>query len=154
MSVPKAIRDAKGLWHGKSQLNLPFLPPGKQFTESNSSLHIETDGQDTYATITYNWHQDGKRQEGTLLVCEAGKSRRVQIGWVDSWHQNSAVMYLSGNESEGGVVNVKGTYSAGKEVWGWTISFQLADGQFFMNMENLTPTGEATWAVKAAYSRD
>ncbi len=154
MAVPKPIRDAKGLWHGKSQLNLPFLPPGKQISESNSSLHIDTDGQDTYATITYNWHQDGKRQEGTLIVCKASKSKAVQVGWVDSWHQNTAVMHLTGEESDSGLIKAKGTYSAGKETWGWTIAFQLADDKFTVNMENVMPSGEAIWAVKATYSHD
>jgi len=153
MAVPKSIREAKGLWQGKSQLNLPFLPPEKRVSESNSRFHIETDDQNSYATITYDWHYEGKRQEGTIIVCMAEKSRAVQFGWVDSWHQSTAVMHLTGKESDSGSVKVKGTYPAGKETWGWTIEFIHEGDGISMNMENVTPSGEAIWAVKATYKR-
>jgi len=154
MAVPKSIHVAKGLWRGKSQLNLPFLPPEKRVSESDSSLHIDTDQHDSYATVTYNWQYEGKRQEGTILLCESAKSKSVQLAWVDSWHQNTAVMHLTGEESETGLVKTKGTYPAGKETWGWTIEFQIAGEQLTMKMDNVTPSGEAVWAVKASYKRD
>ena len=82
-----------------------------------------------------------------------GKSKVVQLGWSDSWHQNTAVMHLVGPEVADGSVRTKGTYAAGKEVWGWTIEFKLSGHQLTMKMENLTPQGEAEWAVEAVYKR-
>lgn len=154
MAVPRSIHDAKGLWHGKSLLNLSFMPPGKQVTESSSRLHIETDEHNTYATITYDWHHDGKRQEGTIILCKSGDSESVQIGWVDSWHQNTSVMHLVGEESANGSVATKGTYMAEKEAWGWTVSLQLEGEHLSLIMENITPDGKAEWAVRGLYKRD
>jgi hypothetical protein len=153
MAVPKSIYAAKGLWRGKSKLNLPFLPPDKRVSESNSSLHIDTDSHDAFATITYDWNYERKRQEGTLILCKDPKSNAVQFGWVDSWHQNSAVMHLTGEDSDPGLVKAKGTYGGGKEIWGWTIEFQPTEDQLTLKMENVTPAGEAIWAVQAVYSR-
>jgi hypothetical protein len=154
MAVPKPIHDAKGLWRGKSSLNLPWLPPDKQVSESDSSLHVDTDGLNTYATITYTWHHDGMRQEGTIILCGSSETKSVELGWSDSWHQNSGVMHLAGQESADGLVKAKGTYGPAKELWGWTIAFHLDGAQLTMNMENVTPAGEAVWAVKATYKRD
>jgi len=154
MAVPKSIHEAKGLWKGKSLLNLPFLPPGKQVSESLSSLHIDTDEHNTFATITYNWQQEGKRQEGTVLLAGSAHGKTVELGWVDSWHQNTAVMYLSGEFADDGLVKTKGSYPAGKEVWGWTIAFHHDGNELTMEMENVTPGGEAVWAVKATYTKD
>ena len=154
MAVPKQIHDAKGSWKGKSLLNLPWLAPDKRVTESTSHLHIEADSHDKFATITYSWEYEGKRQEGTMIVCMAGKTKVVEIGWVDSWHQNSSVLHLVGSETETGAVKTKGSYSAGKETWGWTIAFSKAGDEMHLTMENVTPAGEAEWAVRAVYKKD
>jgi len=154
MAVPKSIHSAKGLWHGKSLLNLPWLAPDKQVSESTSSLHIDTDKHDAFATITYTWQYEGKQQEGTILLAQSGKGKHLELGWVDSWHQNTSVLHLIGEESESGSVKAKGAYSAGKETWGWTIAFEHDGDQLTMIMENVTPAGQATWAVKAAYKKD
>ena len=118
MAIPKSIIDAAGSWFGSSKLNQSWLPPEKRIAESASFLHIETDDHRTFATITYTWHHEGKRHEGTILVCMDGDSKVVQFGWSDSWHQNTAVMHLVGSEVNEGSVKTKGTYAAEKEVWG------------------------------------
>ncbi len=152
-AIPKLILDANGSWFGSSKLNQLWLPPEKRIAESASFLHVDNDEHRTFSTITYTWHFEGKRHEGTLLICMAGKSKVVQIGWSDSWHQNTAVMHLVGPESPDGSFKTKGTYAAGKEVWGWTIEFKTTPDQLTMKMENLTPQGEAEWAVEAVYKR-
>lgn len=154
MAVPKRLHDAKGLWKGKSQLNLPWLAPDKRVTESNSQLHIDTDAHDAFATIAYTWEHEGKRQEGTMLVAMAKKSKAVEIGWCDSWHQPTGVLHLTGTEAESGSLKTKGSYAAGNENWGWTIAFDFDGDQLKLTMENVTPAGEAEWAVKAVYKKD
>ena len=153
MAVPTLINRAKGLWRGKSLLNLPFMPPGEQITESDSTLRVETDANDTYATVTYDWMYEGKRETGTILICQAKESSAVEFGWVDSWHQSGAVMHLVGEVAENGTVEAKGTYPAGEEVWGWTIAFSLSGNEFTMDMVNVAPKG-SEWAVKASYQPD
>jgi hypothetical protein len=153
MAVPKLIQASKGLWRGKSQLNLPWLPPEKRVTESDSRLHIETDERNLFATITYDWRYDERRQEGTILACQSIDNASVEFAWVDSWHQSSSIMSLKGTEAEDGPIKVKGSFTADSEVWGWTISFLREGEHLALNMENITPKGDVTWAVKALYSK-
>ena len=78
--VPKSIVQAKGSWKGKYLLNLPELPPDQRVSESTTLLHVDTDRQETYATITYDWHHEGKREEGTLILCKSKKSDAISMG--------------------------------------------------------------------------
>jgi hypothetical protein len=154
MAVPDSIHKAAGLWQGKSKLNQPWLPAGKQVTESSSRLHIETDNLGKFATLTYDWHYEGKREEGTLILSGSVKSKRMEMGWVDSWHQSSGVLYLKGQEGEDGAVKARGEYSVdGKEFWGWTIELHATSDELTLRMENVPPKGEAMWAVEAVYTR-
>jgi hypothetical protein len=152
MAVPKSIQLAKGLWRGKSRLNLPWLPPEQRITESNSDLRIDTDSQDKIAWITYDWHHEGKREEGTIILCENPKSNAIQLGWVDSWHQNKTVLHLLGDDSGTASVKAKGEYNL--EGWGWTIELLPTADTLSLKMENVTPAGEPTWAVEGAYLRN
>lgn len=154
MAVPKSILMAKGSWRGKSKLNLPWLPRDKRVTESNSSLHIDTDSQEKIVTITYDWQYDGKREEGTLILTKARKSSAIEMGWVDSWHESDAVLHLMGEESATGSIKARGEYGAGKEIWGWSIELLPTETSLTIKMDNIPPTGEAMWAVEAVYSRE
>lgn len=153
MAIPKAIKEARGLWKGKNKLNLPWLAPEKRVTESESSLHVETDSQGKYATITYIWGYEGKREEGTIILTQGAKSSHVQMGWADSWHESDAVLHLKGEEAPTGSVKCKGEYAAGKKLWGWTIEIVADHDKLMLRMENVTPAGEATWAMEAHYTR-
>ncbi len=153
MAVPQFVIDAKGLWKGKSKLNLPWLPADKQVTESDSHLHIDCDRKNAFATVTYTWSHEGKEQEGTMLICQDPKSKTVELGWSDSWHENTAVLHAIGEEKPAGYFKTKGTYKGGGEEWGWTIALTVVDGTLLLKMENVTPKGEAAWAVDATYER-
>jgi hypothetical protein len=79
MAVPPNIRAAVGSWKGKSKLNLPWLPADKQVTESDSQLHVDTDDRGTIATLTYDWHYEGKRHEGTMILAGSTKEKKIEI---------------------------------------------------------------------------
>ncbi len=153
MAVPKSIQTAKGSWKGRMKLNLPWLPPENQISESDSSMQIETDSQETFATITYDWQYEGKRQESTTLISGSNESNAVQFAWVDSWHQSEAVLHLKGEDLGTGPVKARGEWNAGEEVWGWTIEFLPSGESLTLKMENITPAGDPTWAVEAVYQR-
>ena len=154
MAIPKRIQQAKGSWKGKSHLHLSYLPPDQCVSESTSEIHVHTDARSTFATIAYAWEHEGERQEGSMLLCMDDESKVVQIGWSDSWHQNSGVLHLVGAEVEAGAVKTKGTFPAGEETWGWNIAFDLTNDEFILTMEVVPPGEEAEWAVKASYQRN
>ena len=147
MAVPKSLHDARGLWQGESRLDQSWLPPEKRVSESPSELHLKANA--AYATITYTWIYEGEPQEGTMIL--AGDEKTVEIGWCDTWHQGSGVMHLAGTAGE--AIKTKGTYDAGEETWGWTIALSFIGEELRLTMENVTPKGEAEWAVRAMYRR-
>lgn len=153
MSVPKTILEAKGSWFGTSKLHLSWMPKDKQVTESGSFFHVETDGRDKYATLTYSWHYEDRREEGTMIVAMDAKSKKVEIGWCDSWHQSTGVMFLTGEVTSDTSFKTKGNWTAEGEVWGWTIELILINDQLKMKMEVITAKGEVDWAVDAVYAR-
>lgn len=153
MAVPESIVHSKGSWRGKYQLNLAYLPPDERVTESTSSLHVETDRQSAYATITYDWEHEGKREEGTLILCKSEKTNAVEFAWVDSWHQNGSVLHLAGDDSAEPSIKAKGSFDAEGQTWGWTIEFVASETRLVMKMAVLSPSGEEDWAVHATYER-
>ena len=151
MAVPKFIVASKGSWKGKSKLNLPWLAPDKRVSESDSHLHIDCDRQNAFATITYTWSYEGKEQEGTFLICQNDTSKVVEVGWSDSWHQNTGVMHLAGPGGEADSFKTRGTYKAEGQEWGWTVAFSLTKERLTLKMENVPPNVEPQWAVEAIY---
>ena len=154
MAVPKFIHTAKGSWQGTSRLHLSFLPPEERITESNSSLKIETDERENFVTLTYYWYHEGQRQQGTILLCGSSENKNLQMSWVDSWHQNFAIMNLEGSDTAAQYIQAKGNYSGGDEIWGWSIRLELQGDNLILSMDNHSPNGESEWAVQASYIRD
>ena len=153
MAVPVSIHCAKGTWHGVSKLHLPWLALEKRISESKSTLHVVTDRQGNFATITYEWEYEGRQEQGTIILAKSSDMTSIQFGWVDSWHQSDSVLHLKGETSQSGSMKARGEYGAGDEVWGWTIELAPTSDSLALKMENVTPDGEATWAVDAVYSR-
>ena len=152
MSVPRQIVAASGTWKGRSKLHLSWLPEDQRISDSDSELQVQIDFQVTYATLSYSWIYQGNRQEGTMLIAGKPDAGEVQIAWCDSWHQDSAVLHLYGEPTETGI-KTKGTYAGEGEIWGWTITLNLTGDVLYLEMENVTPNGEAEWAVRGEYLR-
>lgn len=153
MAVPKSLLNAKGNWGGSSQLNQPWLPEDQQLSQSESTLTITTDANEAFATLNYTWQHEGKEHFGSMLVSQASESSAVEIAWVDSWHQSEAVLHLKGEVDNEGKVKGKGVYMTEPETWAWTISLELNESHFHVEMENVLPSGEAQWAVRGVYSK-
>ena len=115
-----------------------------------------------FVRIDYTWDEEDKLEEhgpqvGSLLVGfesepEPGVATVVMI---DSWHLHDASMVSRGVRLDNGGVDVHGKWSAGADVpeWGWrTILAPTTDG-WSMTMFVVTPEGEESPAVSAAYRR-
>ncbi|HLK13310.1 MAG TPA: DUF1579 family protein [Fimbriimonadaceae bacterium] len=153
MSVPDFIVAAKGTWKGKSKLHQVWLPPERQVTESDSTLFIDPDPSNTFATVLCDWADEGEPQHGRFLLCGDAKTKAVEIGWVDTWHMSGGVMHLAGAQTGDTELKTRGSYGAGDEVWGWTVDFALEGEKLTLKMDNVTPDGDADWAVDAVYER-
>lgn len=152
MNLPKALIEAAGSWTGESTLHMSWMPPGEQTETSKSSLHLEVSGDGAYATLTYTWAYKGKPQEGTLLLA-SDKNSNVSGGWADTWHQNTAVMCLSGKATPESVP-LNGKYSVpGHPDWGWRVQITPTPERMSLQMVNISPDDKEEPAVTATYTR-
>lgn len=152
MSLPKFLVNAHGSWAGSSKLHQSWLKEeAKRIQESRSHLHVEIAERETFATIEYAWEYEGKREEGRMIVA-ANSHQEAEIGWSDSWHMSEGVLFLKGKVEEGAVQTL-GSYSAGKETWGWTVRIEASESHLAIKMDNVTPAGEHIWAVDGEYHR-
>ena len=153
MAVPKLTVEARGLWKGESLLNLAYLPEDERVTASASELLVETDNQETFATLSYTWSHEGNPHQGKILISQSDKANTVELAWVDSWHQSASIMNLAGEVSDPGDFKAKGSFPAGDETWYWTIALTFQGAKLFLEMECISAAGEVDWAVRGTYER-
>ncbi|MEI2778426.1 MAG: hypothetical protein V9G19_21135 [Tetrasphaera sp.] len=86
--------------------------------------------------LAYTWeHASGGEQRGGLVIGSPGEDGQVEAAWFDSWHQQPAIMRLTGNSTESGA-SLLGTYA---EEWGWTITLEADGDTVRMTMCNVIP---------------
>lgn len=151
MANPSALRNLAGEWTGRSTLFMSWMPPEQNSETCDSTMRVVDRG--SYAEIEYLWSKDGP-QHGEILVSGSEDSGRVEMGWVDTWHQSAAVMHLAGDGMTGERVTATGSYEApGYGVWGWRIEFSADGDALEFRMTNITPDGQDDPAVHAVYTR-
>lgn len=152
MSFPQALASSRGSWAGKSTLHLSWLPEDQRFHSCDSTLELGETAEGKFALITYTWTHERKPQAGTMIIGQ-NASGRLEAAWVDSWHQNSGILYSIGEA--GDRATVTGHYDGGDgTMWGWRIElWATSQDKLHLEMTNITPDGEEEWAVRAEYSR-
>ncbi|HVF91713.1 MAG TPA: DUF1579 family protein [Blastocatellia bacterium] len=152
MSAPESMQKLVGSWTGTSRLYRPWLSP--QESESGSTASVALEARSEFITIRYTWAADGRPQEGLLLL-GSDKDDAAQAVWVDSWHMSEKFMICVGSISNGGMLDILGSYSAptGPD-WGWRIVIEPGEqGSFELVMYNVSPDGEESLAFKNRYER-
>ncbi|MDF2515253.1 MAG: hypothetical protein K0R59_549 [Sphingobacterium sp.] len=79
-----------GDWRGNHRLILSWLPDPD--FNSDSNLVIKAVANNKFLMLTYNWHHDGRPQEGMLLIGNNNKAAEVTASWVDSWGTGGKIM--------------------------------------------------------------
>jgi hypothetical protein len=148
MATPAFAVASKGMWSGKSRLNLTEPPGPEEIYECDSTMEVRV--CEGYAVIDYVWEHDGEPQTGTIVL--AVRNGAATAGWIDSWHQNVAVMLLEGSEAD--TYSVQGSYPTSHwGTWGWRIEFEYIEEELRMLMTNVSPEGKEQWAVDARFKR-
>jgi hypothetical protein len=145
------ILSLAGRWTGTYRL---ILDPTTPVRVSSTAAALAPVAGGRFARLDYDWEDEGKRQEGSLLV-GFEKERSVATGvWVDSWHMSNKLLISEGKAARGSV-DVSGSYAAppGPD-WGWRTTLGPGpDRTLRMVMYNVTPDGEEYLAVEAVYTR-
>jgi hypothetical protein len=100
----------------------------------------------------YQSTMQGNPIEGIAIIgCSLGDGK-LQMAWVDSFHNGTAIMF-SENNSMNAPFSVVGHY--GKDpAWGWRTQIDSdAPGRVTITMYNIPPGGEEVKAVETIYEK-
>ena len=114
-----------GNWTGSSKL---WLEPDSLADESPiaGSIQIILDGR--FALYLYQGSIEGEPQHGMFTFGYNTINDQFEAAWVDSFHNNTAIMFCIGTPKENGF-SVSGQYPdpTGGPDWGWRTEVQLLD---------------------------
>ena len=152
MDIRAQLDELVGQWVGVKSLWLSPHEPAKQ-SESTASITLAARG--SCAILRYTWADDGKPQEGVLMVRTAADSSNVDAVWTDTWHMSNQLMVCGREDDPQGRLSARGSYAvpSGPD-WGWRIVVGSdSTERMQMLMYNVTPDGEEVLAVEARYAR-
>jgi len=114
-----------GGWTGTSKI---WLEPGKLLDEAPivGNIQILLDGR--FAMLLYQTSVEGETQHGMFTFGYNTTKDQYEASWLDSWHNNTAIMFCVGSSREKGF-SVLGRYPdpTGGPDWGWRTEVELVD---------------------------
>jgi hypothetical protein len=141
-----------GTWKGTSRL---WLEPDALTDESpvQGSIQLVLDGR--FALYLYEGSIEGEPQRGIFTFGYNTLLDRFEATWIDSFHNNTAIMFCEGSEKEDGFA-VLGQYPdpTGGPDWGWRTEVILEDADHLtITGTNISPEGDEAKATEARLVR-
>ncbi len=159
MTFPKSpntphhfLAQLAGNWRGISRL---WLEPDKLTDESPVVGTIQLLLEGRFALYLYQGSIEDEPQHGMFTFGYNTILDRYEASWVDSFHNNTAIMFCEGSAKENGF-EVLGQYPdpAGGPDWGWRTEVELADANHLtITAYNISPEGGEAKATKAKLTR-
>ena len=141
-----------GGWSGTSRV---WFEPDKLADESPvvGTIQLVLDGR--FALFLYQGSLEGESQHGMFTFGFNTTLERYEASWVDSFHNNTAIMFCIGAAAENGF-SVLGSYPdpTGGPDWDWRTEVVLVDPDHLTLMAyNIPPEGEEFKAVETRLTR-
>jgi hypothetical protein len=141
-----------GSWAGKTLLWLePDGIPAELRTQG--SIQLLLGGR--FALYLYQSIGEGETQHGMFTFGYNTSLDRFETSWVDSFHNQTAIMFCVGSGSERGFW-VLGSYPdpTGGPDWGWRTEVQLLDADHLLiTAYNISPEGGEAKATESLLTR-
>jgi hypothetical protein len=125
-----------------------FLKPGKPPEESEDTLYIEPMLGGRFVRMQWYGSANGKARQGELVFGFHIDAGEHELSWVDTFHTGSAILKFEGKPLDDGSANVRGTYAAGSERWGFGFRFLKRGDTLEMRAINVSPAGEEYRAIE------
>lgn len=151
-SPHRFLSSLAGHWRGASKL---WLEPDKLADEAPivGTIQILLDGR--FALFLYQSSIEGEAQHGMFTFGYNTQLDRCEASWVDSFHNNTAIMFCTG-DAKGKGFFVLGSYPdpLGGPDWGWRTEVELADNDhLIITAYNIFPDSGEAKATEIQLSR-
>ena len=141
-----------GSWIGQTRT---WLDPISEPYQSpiQGSIHLILEGR--FAIYLYQSTMDGEPQHGMFIFGFNTISNQYEASWVDSFHNNTAIMFCAGEAIDNGFF-VLGSYPdpTGGPDWGWRTEVELLDNDHLViTAYSIHPEGGEAKATEARLTR-
>lgn len=140
-----------GNWRGTSKL---WLEPDTLAGETPIVGTIQLILEGRFALFLYQSSIEGEAQHGMFTFGYNTLLDRYETSWVDSFHNNTGIMFCTGNEIENGF-SVLGSYPDpnGGPDWGWRTEVVLREDKLIITAYNIMPEGEEAKATESILTK-
>jgi len=146
------LKQLAGNWSGQSQTW--FEPGGSPvLSKTQGSIQILLDGR--FAIYIYQSVMDGEPQHGMFIFGYNTNLDRYEASWIDSFHNNTAIMFCTGDPLEKGFW-VRGSYPdpSGGPDWDWRTEVSLVKpDDLTITAFNIMPEGQEARAIETLLKR-